>query len=277
MPAKPPKSNLVAVKQWQRSAARDYYLRHPDASIADVARETRIGIRTVARAREVLVKEGLLPAGRNAGTPAETIAAAKEMVETLSITTPVETDEPEAPEEPAPPKNKGGRPRKDSASLLDDAAMREMAQMLDDLGDSEDVEETRKRLLKQTQRFVFDPSLHPDTRMSASQLWTKLVDMARAKDLGPGKPLTLAEAIERCADFLRACGPAVYVAAFNLVLGPEPPQASNLTVETTTTASSEAEAVQVTQVPVIETQPEGPPTPPPPPEPPPPTAASPWS
>lgn len=197
------------VNQWQRTAARDFYLRHPDASISEVVKATGISQRTVVRARNLLVKEGLLTSGRRTDGAADlaTTAAA------------LPAPEPDAPVEPrsdAPPEGpmRGpGRPKKQS-ELLDDEAMRQMSQMLDELADCEDDEVTRKRMLKQTQRFAFDPSLHPDTRMSASQLWAKLVDMAKAQDLGPGVPLTLEAAVERATDFLKACGPTVAVPAF---------------------------------------------------------------
>ncbi len=206
-------SNLRQVKQWQRGAARDYYLRHPDASINDVSRATGISLRTVARAREVLVKEGLLQAGRHAETMADAAVLAAATQSLAAEGPPVETGQ--APENEPAAEPQPRAVRRPKGDLLDDEAMREMAGMLDEMADSEDVETTRKRMLRQTQRFIFDPSLHPDTRMSASQLWAKLVEMARAKDLGPGKPLTLAVAIERCEDFMTACGPAVYVPALN--------------------------------------------------------------
>jgi len=232
----------------QKLAARAYYLRHPDASIADVARATGVSLRTVARCRKELVKEGHLTPGRNTPefqtqkppaviAPESTGGATPEPAEADSD--PIDTadeGEPDSGDQAQAPRGRG-RPRKDGSTLMDDAAMRELAGALDELSDSDDIEQTRRRLLKQTQRFVFDPRLHPDTRMSASTLWTKLVDMARAKDLGPGKPLTLAEAIERATDFLRACGAAVAVPAFY--------KAFNLTEDTepVPAASAQPEAV----------------------------------
>jgi hypothetical protein len=105
----------------------------------------------------------------------------------------------------------------------DGEALRQMNAMLDEVADEDD-DVTRKRMLRQFKRFAFDPLLHPDTRMAASQGWTKLLDMARAKDLGPGIPLTLAAAIERCTDFLKACGAKVAIPSFYAAfdLGPVP-------------------------------------------------------
>jgi hypothetical protein len=208
----------------QSDRARAFYAKHPDLSIASVVKATGVGTRTVARVRRELVLKGLIAGGRNA--PPVTVAIpppiltgteSEKAVPSTADEVPSDFNAPlpsSVPDEPVELKRGRGRPRKDSTSLLDDEAMRELSGMLDVLADSDDIEATRRRLLKQTQRFVFDPSLHADTRMSASTLWTKLVDMARAKDLGPGKPLTLADAIARATDFLKACGAAVAVPAF---------------------------------------------------------------
>jgi hypothetical protein len=101
-----------------------------------------------------------------------------------------------------------------------------MNALLDDMADEDD-EVTRKRMLRQVKRFAFDPLLHPDTRMAASQMWTKLLDLARQKDLGPGAPQTLTDAIARATDFCRAAGAKVMVPAFYAAfdLGP-PPEAT---------------------------------------------------
>jgi len=224
-----PKSNLRATKQWQREVARREYLRHPDASIADVARETGVAVRTVARARETLVREGLLPPGRNnPESGADAVALAVAVKALGSGDPPAEGTDDDGPNDPQPADKQAASeasqpaPRMHKTGTVDGEALRQMSQMLDDLADEDD-DLTRKRMLKQVKRFAFDPSLHPDTRMSASQLWAKLLDMARTKDLGPGKPLTLAAAIERCTDFLNACGPHVYVPAFYAASGLEMP------------------------------------------------------
>lgn len=205
MPESKSGSNLRQVKYWQKAAARAEYLRHPDASISDVARATGVAVRTVARARETLVKEGLLAPGRNNAASAADAVALTMAAQGLS-SVPGETESSDVPGEPreAVVAPKG---------TIDGEAFRQMNELLDQLADEDD-DATRKRMLRQVKRFAFDPNLHPDTRMSASQLWAKLLDMQRSKDLGPGVPLTLGAAIVRATDFCRAAGPKVMVPAF---------------------------------------------------------------
>ena len=216
MPESKSGNNLRQVNRWQREAARAEYLRHPDASIAEVSKATGVAIRTVARAREQLVKEGLLAPGRNAtatGADAAALALAAQSVSKVpgDDISEVPGDAVSAPPGQAPAADtlRGSR----AGQAIDGEALRQMNELLDALADEDD-ETTRKRMLRQVKKFAFDPNLHPDTRMSASQLWAKLLDMARAKDLGPGTPLTLATAIARATDFCRAAGAKVMVPAF---------------------------------------------------------------
>lgn len=218
MPETKSGSNLRQINRWQREAARAEYLRHPDSSIADVAKATNVALRTVARARETLVKEGLLTPGRNA-----TASGADAAAMTMAAQAVMEAAPEVAPEVAAARGSKQGH-------TIDGEALRKMNELLDEMADEDD-EVTRKRMLRQMKKFAFDPELHPDTRMSASQLWAKLLDMARAKDLGPGIPVTLEAAIIRCTDFLRACGAKVAVPAFYAAfdLGDVPNDASTPT------------------------------------------------
>jgi hypothetical protein len=211
------KYNLRGVNAWQKDAARAEYLRHPDASISEVAQATGVCLRTVARARAALVKEGLLPPGRNStvsGADAAALAVAAREAQAEPEATgdgdapPDEPAQPDPEEPPRPSPTKGTR----TAQTIDGEALRKLNEMLDEVADEDD-EVTRKRMLRQTKRFAFDPTLHTDTRMTASQLWAKLLDMARAKDLGPGRPLTEADATARARDLDRACGVKVAVAA----------------------------------------------------------------
>lgn len=215
MPRSKSGSNLRELNQRQRDLARAEYLRHPDSSISQVAKATGVGIRTVARAREALVREGLLPQGRNAETGAE-LAAITHAVrrkpirpERTGANDPSQRASEGAndPIVPAAPDDKrtASAASPSAPSTVDGEALRTMNQMLDDLADEDD-DVTRKRMLKQFKRFAFDPLLHPETRMQASQGWTKLHEMARQKDLGPGKPLTYEAARARGIDFFKALG-----------------------------------------------------------------------
>lgn len=166
-----------------------FYRRNPTASIKQVSKALGISESTVARARAMLVEKGELASGRSgsAGTPA-----------------PAEPDaEAPAPDAPPPPKSAGA-----AGKVLDAQALQQLAAMTSMLNgdDDEDDEEVRKRLIRGVKRIAFDITLHPDTRMTASQVWIKLKDMARAKELGPGKPLTIEDAKLRLRDLHTACG-----------------------------------------------------------------------
>ena len=227
MPEYKGRSNLRQINNWQKAAARTEYLRHPDMSIAEVSKATGVATRTVARARAELVKEGLLPQGRNATTSAADAVVLSLMAESGSKP-PMPEPAAEGPPSPPSPDPMG---LSAAGATIDGEALRQMNTMLDDLSDEDD-EVTRKRMLKQVKRFAFDPNLHPDTRMSASQLWAKLLDMQRSKDLGPGVPVTFELAVKRCTDFLRACGAKVAVpsfyAAFDLGEVPNGPSAQTV-------------------------------------------------
>ena len=161
--------------------ARAYVLKHPDQSKALQSVNTGLSERTIANARAELISEGLLPQSRKGFKPS---------VAPTSAT-------------PAP-----------QETLRDHQAMQKLADMINapDLDEGEII----RRFLKQCISFSFDTSLHADTRMSASQMWAKLRDATKSHDLGPGKPKTRAEAIERLKNLLIAVGPDITIAAVNL-------------------------------------------------------------
>lgn len=71
-----------------------------------------------------------------------------------------------------------------------------------EIGDST----TRALIVRSVQRMALDPRLHPDTRLSASQIWVKLKDLARTTELGPGPPRTQQEIIDRLLRIFKAVG-----------------------------------------------------------------------
>jgi transposase-like protein len=170
----------------------------PDQSKAETAVALGISESSVARARKELIEEGKLQPSRKA-PPREQTAP--------TVETPAESAE------PAPPAKVK---KKDAGTMLDHAAMMTLADMADVETDKIDDDEIQKRLLKQAARFAFDPRLHPDTRMSASQMWSKLRDQAKAKNLGPGAPKTFADGVRRLADLHVACGVDMVMAAIQL-------------------------------------------------------------
>ncbi len=182
--------------------ARVYLLANPHASKSQAVMATGLSDSTIARARRDLVDEGILAPARNA--PVE----------------PVSPPEPVAaqPTEGAPSEDKS-RPVKSTAkgnATPDHEAMRTLAEMVDTAVNSGDDESIQKMLLKQCLVFAFRPDLHPDTRMTASQMWGKLRDMAKAKDLGPGKPKTRVDAVLRLRDMLIAAGSEITIEAVHL-------------------------------------------------------------
>lgn len=190
MPEKP-------LQGWQRQAARNYLIKNPDASIAEAAKATNMGERTIARARKQLVDEGVLPGGRNAEPAPEAPSSSVE------------------PVAPAAPTKAG----KSGNALLDAQAMKELDEMLNAVEEDEDDAESQKKMLRQVKRMAFDLRLHPDTRMSAMQMWGKLRDMTAARTLGPGKPLNEEAAIDRLVLLFEAVGADIAVKAMYKAFG----------------------------------------------------------
>jgi hypothetical protein len=198
---KPPGVSIGAARVRQ---AREFLVLHPDMSKSQAAAATGISEATIGRARRDLVAEGTLAPARNAPVrPAPEPEA----------TQPPEAKAPEDGSTPPNPPAASPAPKKGGATLLDHAALLELANMVDAAIESGDDETIQKRLSKQALVFAFRTDLHPDTRMSASQMYYKLKDMAKAKDLGPGKPKTFALGVDRLADVLTACGPEMTMAA----------------------------------------------------------------
>lgn len=194
-----PKITLVAARLQQ---ARNYILTNPTHSKSQCVLATGCSDATVARARRDLILEGLLAPPRNAP-----------VAKAVSVPEPKATQPTEPSGTVAPPPAVSPAPAKGSSGLLDHAAMLELAAMVDAAVESGDDEAIHKKLIKQCLTFAFRPDLHPDTRMTASQMYGKLRDMARLKELGPGKPKTFVLGTDRLADMLTACGPEMTMAA----------------------------------------------------------------
>lgn len=181
--------------------ARSYILAHPTESKSQIALATGLSDSTIARARADLIQEGAVAPYRKTGVvvmPPPPQAA--EPGEGTPLTGPIQ-----------PPRSaKGGN------TLLDHEAMKAMADMVDLAVETGDDEKVHKALLKQCLTFAFRADLHPDTRMSASQMWSKLKDQAKQKDLGPGKPKTREEAVGRLSDMMIAAGPEITVEAVHI-------------------------------------------------------------
>lgn len=191
---------MTRIREVKLQRAKDYILAHPDESktqqaIAIGCSESYIGL-----ARKALIAEGKLAPSRKQYTGHVRRIAPQ----------------------PAPPP--GGYTAADAATTLptkDSAAMAAMAAAADALSDDEmmDDEVIYKKFLRQCISFAMNPELHPDTRMSAQQMWLKFRDNSRVKDLGPGAPMTFEDGTVRLMDMHEACGPEMVLAAIEGGIG----------------------------------------------------------
>lgn len=183
-----------------KARAREYILAHLDETKVQQAIGAGVNETTIARVRARLIREGLLPASRKgAQSPAAEASTSPAELET-------------APTRPATPsKPLRGNP----SGAFDHDAMVSLAAMVDEMVESGDDETIQKRLIKQCLTFAFNPTLHPDTRMSASQMWEKLRSRAQQRALGPGKPKTRADVIARYRDITAALPPDIVLEVIN--------------------------------------------------------------
>lgn len=206
---------MAGMRAAKLAKATAWFLQHPNASITDAAMALPgISERTCAQARSNLAGKGLMTPGRNRLEQ--------------SGRDPKVTPDPDEQGPPSPtdapnegPTVPGSATALPDGTLLDDAGMRALADpntgFLADL-DLDD-EETRKKLLREVKRIAFDPNAHPDTRLSATQVWLKLKDMAKTRELGPGVPLTHAAATGRLKDLHMAVGLEMALEALLLAFG----------------------------------------------------------
>lgn len=181
----------TGMREYRKGQAKAYFLQHPEASIKEAlttlnGRGVNVSERTVAQARSELAQKGLLPSGRNATAPppAEPLLVVKDTV-------------------------------------IDDPTMKALA-----TGDMSDVldlddEEIRKKLLRGVIKIALTPGTHPDTQLSATTVWSKLKDMARVAELGPGKPVDRKTAVARLSDLDTACGLDIAIDALLTAFTPQ--------------------------------------------------------
>jgi len=193
--------------QTRKERAREYILAHKDESIKEQAMGADCSEPLISLVRRELVAEGLLTVGRSTRKTAPAPKPTAPLVES-----------------PTPP-----------AQMLDHTAMQAIADMAALTDDKATDEQVSSAMLKQCIRFAFDPNLHPDTRMSASQMWAKLKERQREKQLGPRAPMTFEAASRRMADLMIAAGAKVTTAAIHLAfevsdegrqVPPQPPEAA---------------------------------------------------
>jgi hypothetical protein len=171
----------MAAKQSPTERVRAAILQNPSATVSSIENFTGASRRTVYYVLNKLRKEGLIPTSRR--------------------------DPPATEEAKEPPIV--------VAQIIDDPTLKAMAvseTLEDDFGTEDEV---RVKLLRVVQKMAFDPLLHADTRLNASQVWAKLKDIARSKDLGPGAPRTETEIIDRLVRIMQGVGPQLVIKAID--------------------------------------------------------------
>lgn len=163
---------------------KQYILDNPLSSLTEVTEAIGCARRTVGNARLELIKEGKLKKGER-GRPPQGLTP---LAATLTPTELNDIAETQIYDE----------------TLVDD-------------------EKTRTRILKEVQKLAFNPSLHPDTRMSAMQIWVKIKDIAKQHDVGPGPPRTREEIIDRLVRIYHGVGPKLCIEALQIAFPKEKP------------------------------------------------------
>jgi hypothetical protein len=204
---------MPSLRQVRLERAKSYILDHPDESKEQQALGCDVSTSLVALARAALIRDGLLAPSRK-NQPQTSTSLAKKFRGAAS-------DTPHAPGDRSSPDGDpvGERPPETPskpAGMLDHAAMTAMADMIAVTdGPEMDDAEVHRRLLRQSLTFAFDSKLHPDTRMSASQLWAKLKEQTKSRNLGPGAPVSFESGVSRLSELMVACGPTMTLAAVN--------------------------------------------------------------
>ena len=214
-------ANGIPLSKWSSiERAKEYILAHKDESKEEQSLGSGLSDRTISRARaELIYEKKLAPSRKNK-------PKIKKVVKFVHVEQAAPVPKSPSPAEPAPPS---------SGSLLDSEAMKALSDLIDEAAEESDDAVVHKRLLKQCLMFAFDTRLHPDTRMSASQMWSKLKDQTKARELGPGKPKTRTEAIKRVSDILTAVGPEITMSAVEMsfnVIQKEPTDAGEVPTDT---------------------------------------------
>jgi hypothetical protein len=177
---------------------KNYLLEFPNATKDEVMAETGASKRTVNTARAELIKTGIAP---------PTWVNTKKFIP-----------------HKYKPKTEGAPPvvhaRHEKISFEDTIApfaplaTTDLYKLLD-AGEDPDIddEKTRVAMLKQLRLMSFDASLHQSIRMSAMDLYNKLKETARGQTIGPGKPLTHADALDRLCLLFKAVGATLVLEA----------------------------------------------------------------
>jgi hypothetical protein len=192
----------MAPKSDARRDAEAEMIRRPDRPDRYFRETFKLSQPTVSNIRRELRERNIIPPSRRGGNP---LSGRVETLLTVDPSAASVDERPVSPQEPASP-----LPSITPTELLAIGAT--------EFTDEND-EETRKKLLARCRAIALDPGMHPDTVLSASQVYIKLKDAVRAKSLGPGRPLTHEDAVARLARLMSACGPNIVHEAITSAFG----------------------------------------------------------
>jgi len=187
-------------KNTLNKAIRALLIANPAASNSEIVEQTGASPRTVQYIRANLRKTGILEPVRGQQTAPE---GAKVMVTEPTI-----------------------------ASILPQAADLTPEMLSDDA--------IREKLLHQVQLTAFDPKVSAQTRLDAAQVWVKLRDIAREKELGPGLPRTEEEIIDRLVRIMQGCGAKLVIKALDRAFQRKEPEYEPLEPASTPQGTEEA-------------------------------------
>ena len=174
-------------------------MRFPNALNIEVEKATGVSKRTVSSARTELRREGRLQRTPSDRLLSPTVLSAEPIL---------------VPDEPVAPLT----PESQSPEKGEEIAAKKLAELLATAGagpDADlDVEEMKKRL----SRIAMNPLIHPQIQIKAMEVKRKIdFDSQDTHELGPGPPLTKADALDRLGLMFQACGPELVLEAFHMV------------------------------------------------------------
>jgi len=192
---RPPKEKRVRMgRPRQTTFVKKWLEKHPNASIKETIEGTKTSKRTVERARIELMEDGLLTPSRRAILDGEPDYS-NQTLDTQTL--------------------------QNIAKTITSDESNEIIEAAEDYD-----EETRLKMLKEVKNIALNSGAHPDTRLSAIQIWAKLKDIAKAKDIGPGPPRNEQEIIDRLSRIMVGVGPTLTIKALDFAFKKEKPDAN---------------------------------------------------
>lgn len=195
-------------------AVRSYLIAHPGASIKDIMKLFGVSRATVAVRRRELMNLNLIPDVRRNSKWKLTPEQMEEQIKKKKEEIAAKNAAKHATKLLETPPAEGAKVKKGTKIKTEDLISgAELAAMADSEMFDEGDEVTRGKILKRILKFAFNPTLSEETQLNAMTLWTKFKDSTRAKELGPGTPLTQEDALTRLKKLFKAVGPELVLLA----------------------------------------------------------------